>query len=77
MIAQMADSLATIRRLRAWTQRELATRAGVGVTTIRDLERGAGPTPSLPTVRKLCDALGIEPRDCTDFHRSIGLVKDE
>jgi transcriptional regulator with XRE-family HTH domain len=55
--------LPALRRLRdrhAWTQQELAQRAGVGIGTVSRLEAdkwGAYPK----TVRKLAAALGVEP----------------
>ena len=48
------------RRMRAGlTQRELAWRAGVGVRTLRELERARVGRPQLGTVELLADALGL------------------
>ncbi|MFU8875321.1 ATP-binding protein [Micromonospora sp. SL4-19] len=41
------------------TQAELAARAGVGVRTVRDLERGRSARPQRTTVDLLADALGL------------------
>ncbi|WP_328851101.1 helix-turn-helix domain-containing protein [Micromonospora globbae] len=41
------------------TQAELATRAGVGVRTVRDLERGRSSRPQRTTVELLAGALGL------------------
>lgn len=54
--------LATQRRQRGLTQRQLGELAGVAHTTVQQLEslrRGAYPQ----TVRKLASALGVEPAD--------------
>jgi transcriptional regulator with XRE-family HTH domain len=48
-----------IRRQRALTQQELADRSGVSLTTINRLERGYTARPQ--TIRKLAEALGVEP----------------
>jgi predicted ATPase/transcriptional regulator with XRE-family HTH domain len=47
------------RRAAGLTQQELAARAGIGVRTIRDLERGRATRPQRDTVRLLADALGL------------------
>ncbi|MEV7212181.1 helix-turn-helix transcriptional regulator [Kitasatospora cineracea] len=49
------------------TQQELAAKAGLGVRTLSDLERGAaGPRPA--TVALLCAALGLGAPDAEGFH---------
>ena len=54
--------LATHRRQRGLTQRELGELAGVAHTTVQQLEsRGRGAYPQ--TVHKLAIALGVEPGD--------------
>jgi transcriptional regulator with XRE-family HTH domain len=55
-------TLATHRRLRGLTQRQLGQLTGVAHTTVQRLEslsRGAYPQ----TIRKLAIALGVEPMD--------------
>ncbi len=57
-----------VTRLREWrerrllTQKELAEKIGVTVGTINRIERGVH-RPRLGTVRKLAEALGVEPRE--------------
>ncbi len=51
----------------ALTQIELAERAGVGVRTIRDLERGRSSRPQRTTVELLAAALGLAGADRSDF----------
>lgn len=41
------------------TQQDLAEMSQVGLATIKDIERGKG-NPSLNTVQKILDVLGIE-----------------
>jgi predicted ATPase/DNA-binding XRE family transcriptional regulator len=62
------DGLLRSRRLAAGlTQAELATRAGVGVRTVRDLERGRANRPQRTTVELLADALGLAGGDRAAF----------
>lgn len=41
------------------TQQDLAEMSQVGLATVKDIERGKG-NPSLSTVKKILDVLGIE-----------------
>lgn len=41
------------------SQRDLAEMAGVGLATIKDIERGKG-NPSLSTISRILDVLGME-----------------
>jgi transcriptional regulator with XRE-family HTH domain len=53
--------LKRLRRERALSQRDLARESGVGLDTVNRLETGL--RDALPvTLRKLADALGVEPR---------------
>lgn len=47
------------RKTLAISQRDLAEMAGVGLATIKDIERGKG-NPSLSTVSRILDVLGME-----------------
>ncbi|MGN9908075.1 ATP-binding protein [Phytohabitans sp. LJ34] len=61
------DALLRARRLAAGlTQAELAGRAGVGIRTVRDLERGRS-RPQRTTVELLAKALGLTGRERADF----------
>lgn len=53
--------LRRIREEQALTQRELAARAGVTQVTIIHAEKGGDTRPT--TLRKLADALGVQPRE--------------
>ncbi len=50
--------IANARRERRWTARDLASRAGVSVQTLRNVERGA-PTVAIGVVFELATLLGI------------------
>ena len=62
--------LAVARRTRLWSIRELAQRAGVATRTINDIELGR-TTPSLVTIRKLSEALGMDPLEVDEFRDAI------
>jgi predicted ATPase/DNA-binding XRE family transcriptional regulator len=51
------------RRALGLTQAELAARAGIGVRTVRDLERGRSSRPQRTTVELLANALGLAGSD--------------
>lgn len=53
---------ATIKERRALlgiSQQDLSDYSGVGISTIKDLERGIG-NPSVKTLRKILDVVGLE-----------------
>jgi transcriptional regulator with XRE-family HTH domain len=56
-----------LRKLREdlfWSRDELAQKSGIHRDSIGRLERGAWPGGShLPTIRKLAEALGVDPRE--------------
>lgn len=54
-------NLRTARRLKDITQAQLADAAGVDPTTISDIERGKNTNPSWSVVKRISDALGVEP----------------
>ncbi len=47
------------RRILAISQRDLAEMAGLGLATVKDIERGKG-NPSLSTISRILDVLGME-----------------
>ena len=58
--------LRQLRRLKGWTQQELADAAGLALDTISDLERGARE-PRPHTMRRIAQALGVRIQDITEF----------
>ncbi|GAA1547096.1 tetratricopeptide repeat protein [Dactylosporangium maewongense] len=65
--AGFAAALRTRRLARGLTQDELATRAGLGVRTLRELERGRVARPQRGTLALLADALDLVGTDREDF----------
>lgn len=61
----MRIHLKRLRESRFLTQRELAGKAGVGVSTIVRIERGQ-QRPTFKTVKRLASALGVEPSELVE-----------
>ena len=57
------DRLRKVRDRRLLSQRELAERAGLSPTTILKLESGRVVDPHPRTIRKLADALEVDPAE--------------
>ena len=57
------EKLRKVRDERLLSQRELAEKAGLSPTTILKLEASRVDEPHPRTVRKLADALGVEPKE--------------
>jgi transcriptional regulator with XRE-family HTH domain len=55
--------LVVIRERRMWTQARLADEAGVSPTTVSGIESGRISRPHFATLRKLAQALGVEPEE--------------
>ena len=60
IVVKIGDKLKAIREERFLSHRELAKLAGVSPTTILKAERNEGDMQRR-TVRKIADALGVEP----------------
>jgi transcriptional regulator with XRE-family HTH domain len=59
-VEDVGSRLRTIRRARAYTQRDLQKRSGVAASTIANIEHGKHE-PQPRTIRKLASALGVSP----------------
>lgn len=55
----LKDNLKRIRKAKGITQRELATETGLSFSMISKLESGEQSNPSLETVKKIAQALGV------------------
>jgi transcriptional regulator with XRE-family HTH domain len=64
-------SLEVTRRRQLLSQRALAERSGVSESTIYAIEGRKSTHPRLEVMRKLCDALGVEPMDVDEFRRAV------
>ena len=61
-MVRIGKSLKRQRTLKALTQAQLAERAGVTTATVARIERDE-IEPRMTTLRKLADALGVEPAE--------------
>ena len=55
----LSEVIKSRRKTLAISQSDLAEMAGIGLATIKDIERGKG-NPSLGTVNKIMEVLGLE-----------------
>lgn len=58
--------LKELREEKFWSQRTLGAHANVSPTTIMQLETAQNVNPRLMTVRKIADALGVDPNELVD-----------
>jgi transcriptional regulator with XRE-family HTH domain len=58
----VGENLKRLRTLNALTQAQLAERAGITTAAVARIERDENE-PRMTTLRKLADALGVEPRE--------------
>ncbi len=65
MTESFGEKLKEVRRDRMLTQRDLADRAGVALSTIVNLEK-QHTEPRFGTVRKLAKALDVGPKELID-----------
>jgi transcriptional regulator with XRE-family HTH domain len=59
----VGKNVSDARRLRMWTQGELARAAGISPTTISGIESGRISNPHFGTIRKLARALDLPPEE--------------
>ncbi len=59
-VVKIGDNLRRLREQRALRQEDLAALAGVGKNTVNRIEKNR-TEPHMTTVRKLAEALGVDP----------------
>ncbi|WP_369394151.1 BTAD domain-containing putative transcriptional regulator [Streptomyces sp. CG1] len=64
--ARLADVIRSHRHRAGLTQQELASRAGLSVAALRDLEQGRRHRPRLGSQAALLQALGLDPREAEE-----------
>ena len=69
---QIGEQVEQARKVKGWYQKDLANAAGVAVNTVRALEKG--DSVSAGTIRKVLDALGIEP--AAEVQARVGFPAD-
>lgn len=63
--------LATLRKRRLLSQRALARQAAVALSTIYLLEAGKTERVTFNVMRRVSEALGVEPRAIVEFRRAL------
>lgn len=63
--------LAAIRRRQLLSQRDLAARAGVALSTIYLLEAGKTERTTFKVMRAVSEALGVPPETIAEFRRVL------
>src|SRR5437667_10829310 len=59
----VGDLIRRLRGKRGWTQERLARQAGITITCLSNLERGATKDPNIETIAGLADAFGVTPSE--------------
>jgi transcriptional regulator with XRE-family HTH domain len=60
MTIERVQNLSTLRRMRLWSQSDLAREAGVATSTISHIETGKAPRLRPSVMRKIAKALAIK-----------------
>ena len=66
-------ALSALRRRRMLTQRALAEKAGVALSTVYGLEAGHRPRPRFGVMQQIAVALGVDPAEVDEFRPALGL----
>lgn len=63
--------LATVRKRKLLSQRDLAAQAGVALSTIYLLEAGKTERVTFKVIRSVSEALGVAPETIAEFRRAL------
>jgi transcriptional regulator with XRE-family HTH domain len=63
--------LATLRRRKLLSQRDLAHQAGVALSTIYLIEAGKTERVTFKVMRSVSNALGVDPDQIAEFRRAL------
>jgi len=55
----LRERIKEFRKKKEWSQQKLAEKSGLSFNTITRIEQGIGDSPTLKTLVKLADALGV------------------
>lgn len=61
--AAIGELVRQLRGARGWTQERLARAAGITITCLSNLERGATKDPNIETIAGLATAFGLQPSE--------------
>ena len=72
-VAELAAPLplATVRKRKLLSQRDLAAQAGVALSTIYLLEAGKTERVTFKVIRSVSEALGVAPETIAEFRRAL------
>src|SRR3954447_16883315 len=71
----IGDLIRQLRDEHGWTQELLARKAGITITCLSNLERGATKDPNIETIAGLAAAFGLEPSEL-DVRRLAEIVAE-
>jgi transcriptional regulator with XRE-family HTH domain len=63
--------LATLRKRKLLSQRDLARKAGVALSTVYLIEAGKTERVTFKVMRCVSEALGVAPESVTEFRRAL------
>lgn len=73
---ETALPLAAIRQRKLLSQRDLARKAGVALSTIYLLETGKTERATFKVMRAVSEALGVPPESIAEFRRAMGAEEE-